>query len=387
MKDRTKLGRQINEWVAAGLIDATTAESIRSFESRKEHRTSLRWPVILALTFGGILLAAGITLFVAAHWGEMSPAARFTLVLLMVAVFHIAAAFVAPRFPALATTFHGLGTICLGAGIYLTAQIFNLHEDWPTGILLWALGAAIGYAALRDWVQATLLALLSPSWLIAEWEFKTYRVAGAEQPLAIGLLLTCLAYLSARAFDEESVPRKAMVWIGGIALLPCAVIAIGFSSGNLTGSYWSLHASFITMFIGWCVAILAPLGLSFVMQGKAATWMLLWAAWSYAITFAAEHMYSDYYHRTMLDTGLLYVLCAGGSVGLAAWGLAERRKERVNLGIAGFAISVLFFYFDNFMAKLDRSASLLLLGAICLAGGYVLEITRRRLMARMEAEP
>ena len=67
--------------------------------------------------------------------------------------------------------------------------------------------------------------------------------------------------------------------------------------------------------------------------------------------------------------------------------MQEKRKERLNLGIVGFAISVLFFYFDSFMDKLGRSASLLLLGALCLAGGYALEVTRRRLMARMETNP
>src|SRR5262249_61469590 len=77
--------------------------------------------------------------------------------------------------------------------------------------------------------------------------------------------------------------------------------------------------------------------------------------------------------------------CALGSVGLVAWGLKERRKERLNLGVAAFAISVLFFYFDSFMDKLSRSASLLVLGTLCIAGGFALETTRRRLVARVEA--
>jgi uncharacterized membrane protein len=68
------------------------------------------------------------------------------------------------------------------------------------------------------------------------------------------------------------------------------------------------------------------------------------------------------------------------------WGLNERRRERVNLGIVAFAISVLFFYFDGFMGKLGRSAGLMVLGALCLAGGYVIEKTRRNLVQRMEAQ-
>jgi hypothetical protein len=43
--------------------------------------------VFLAMTFGGILCAAAITLFVAAHWEQLSPASRLSLVLAMVALF------------------------------------------------------------------------------------------------------------------------------------------------------------------------------------------------------------------------------------------------------------------------------------------------------------
>ena len=47
---------------------------------------------------------------------------------------------------------------------------------------------------------------------------------------------------------------------------------------------------------------------------------------------------------------------------LIAWGLLESRKERVNLGVAGFALTVLAFYFSSVMDKLDRAASLITLG-------------------------
>jgi len=85
-------------------------------------------------------------LFVAAHWDELPPTARFTLVLSMVAVFHLAGALSAEKYSALATTFHGIGTASLGGAIFLSAQIFNLHENWATGVLLWAIGAVVGYA-------------------------------------------------------------------------------------------------------------------------------------------------------------------------------------------------------------------------------------------------
>jgi uncharacterized membrane protein len=77
-------------------------------------------------------------------------------------------------------------------------------------------------------------------------------------------------------------------------------------------------------------------------------------------------------------------MCALGSIGLIAWGLMEARKERINLGVAGFALTVLFFYFSNVMDKLGRSASLIGLGLLFLLGGWLLERTRRQLVARLE---
>ena len=98
---------------------------------------------------------------------------RFGLVLGLVAVFHISAALISKHFPALSTTFHAVGTVCLGAGIFLAGQIFHLQEHWPGGVMLWAFGAWIAWALLRDWVQAGFVAVLMPVWLAGEWSEAT----------------------------------------------------------------------------------------------------------------------------------------------------------------------------------------------------------------------
>ena len=137
----------LERWTGTGLIDASTAHRIRAFEAKREPAPGLRWPVLLALSLGGLLLGAGVLLFVAAHWDALSPAERFGLVLLLVALFHVAGALVAESFPALSSTLHAVGSICLGAGIFLAGQIFNLQEHWPGGVMLWAIGAWVGWAA------------------------------------------------------------------------------------------------------------------------------------------------------------------------------------------------------------------------------------------------
>jgi hypothetical protein len=388
----SQLAARVHGWLSAGIIDSVTADRIIAFESSRERRFSLRWPVFLALLFGAILLAAGVALFVAAHWANLSPTARFTLVLLMVTVFHLAGAVLATRFPALSITLHAIGTATLGAAIFLTAQIFNLHENWATGILLWALGSAVGYLLLRQWPQAAALALLVPTWLVAQWQITTEHRTGGLRQLGFGLLLTSLSYLSARIADQQSTVRRTLVWIGGIHVLSCAGLAIAFAhEDSLAYDRNAPPLSATTLALFWIIAVAAPLLLAWLLRGRAVWMNVLAALWAFALIFAsarARH-YDNVrgYHESLLWILLLYLLCALGSAGLVAWGLHEKRKERINLGIAAFALSVLFFYFDSFMGKLGRSLSLLLLGLICILGGYLLEVTRRRLLARMESAP
>jgi len=87
----------LTRWTDAHLIDEQTAERIRAFEGERAGSSGLRWPVMLALASGALMLAAGVLLFVSAHWDAMSPAMRFSLVLLLVALFHVAGAAVTER--------------------------------------------------------------------------------------------------------------------------------------------------------------------------------------------------------------------------------------------------------------------------------------------------
>src|SRR6266852_4063212 len=219
------LDKQLEHWVSAGVVDASTAARIRTFEESQGSSERLRWPVLLAVALGGVLLCAGVLLFVAAHWDELSPSWRFTLVMFLVAVFPVAGALTEERFPALSTTFYAIGMVCVGAGIFLTAQIFNLQEHWPSGILMWAIGALAGWLLLRHWTQAALLALLVPAWLAGEWEVRTEGFAVSNRLLTEGLLLIAITYMCARTSGEDSAARRALGWIGGIALLPLGVLA------------------------------------------------------------------------------------------------------------------------------------------------------------------
>ncbi len=370
---------QLQKWSKAGLLDEAAVSRIRAYEKERESAGGLRWPTLIAIGLGALMLGAGVLLFVAAHWDGMSPAARFTLLLAMVAAFHVSGAVAAGRFAALSTGLHAVGTASLGAAIFLSGQIFHLEEHWPGGVMLWALGAAVGWALLRDVAQGTLLALLGPAWLASEWIKATERMQGGERVMLEGLLLLAVTYLSALTATRQSAARKALAWIGGLTLIPLAAMAMPSAFGG-----WGHEVP--TKWIAWArvAGLVVPTVLALVFRGRAAWMNVVAAAW---VGVLASIPYTRY-----AESGLMFIYASLGPYiwsGLAclamiAWGLAERRSERINLGVAGFGITVLTFYFSQVMDKLGRSTSLMGLGLLFLLLGWTLERTRRQLVARMK---
>lgn len=113
--------RFLERWTREGLIEPATADLIRAYETKQAKAGGLKWPIILAIALGGLLFAAGILLFVAAHWDTLSPAQRFTLVLALVAIMHIGGAMAALRFGILATALQPRSFVCeIGAAFRIS---------------------------------------------------------------------------------------------------------------------------------------------------------------------------------------------------------------------------------------------------------------------------
>ena len=359
----------LSRWTEAGLIDGATAERIRAFEQAHGGQRRLRWPILIALAFGGLMLGGGVLLFVAAHWDALSPATRFALVLLMVGGLHVGGALIGDRFPAMSATLHTVGTIALGGGIAISGQIFNLDEHWPGGVMMWALGAALAAWILRDTLQIALFAILAPLWLVAEWieAHSVWFTDVSASVLAGGTVALALTYFTAVDGRHRSHTRRALMWTGGLALPPLAV-PLAFAATELWISERWPSAMLLT--IGTVVAVVVPLIVAYALR-RASMWQnALAMAWIAALIFLGQ------LHQSLV----LYAWWALGAVGLVAWGVTEGRTERINMGAAVFAATVLTFYFSEVMDKLGRSASLIGLGLLFLGGGWTLERARRRLV-------
>jgi uncharacterized membrane protein len=359
-------GKWLDRWVEASLVDRDTAEKIRAWEAGRIPPPGLRWPVLIALSLGGLMLAAGVILFVASGWDEISPGARFSLVRAMVAAFHLGGAAATGRFEPLAVTLHAIGTAALGAGIFLTAQIFNLEEHWPSGFLLWAIGAWIGWRLRRDWPQAALAALLTYFWLAGEWIVAMESRRWDARPLAAGLVLLALAFVSAVAPGSRSVMRWSLVWVGVAMTIPAAVAVVAAANQRVAAS-----GDGVIVAATWALALALPVVLSWLLARRGGLVVLAYVPWA-----VLPSVFAQWKWTLAVDAWE-----ALGALGLIVWGVRDSRPERINLGFAGFALSVLAFYFSNVMDRMGRSASLVGLGLLFLAGGWALEKSRRRILA------
>jgi uncharacterized membrane protein len=125
---------------------------------------------------------------------------------------------------------------------------------------------------------------------------------------------------------------------------------------------------------GLLLAFALPLLAAWFLRGKAIVWNVAFALWIFLVGFLGN--------SSTLEVMTKYLACALAAMALVLWGLQEQRRERINLGVAGFAITIIVFYFSSVMGKVGRSASLVGFGLLFLIGGWQLERLRRKLVAR-----
>jgi uncharacterized membrane protein len=368
----------LQRWINAGVLDAKVAELIRAFEASRARPAGLRWQVLLALIFGALLLAAGVTLFVAAHWYELSPIARFTVVMAMLIVLHIGGLVARPRFDRLAIALHGVGTVAAGAAIALVGQIFNIQEHWPAAVLLWALCACAGWALLGDQVQQTMSLLLIPAWIICEWSTRTDGYRGSDVLMVRMVAVFAAVYLTAFLGEKKRLVSAVLFAAGSIGLVVGTALLTDYSSLWFQWEKAGQMPLDLLIFMWLCIAIL-PLLVAWRFNRPS----LLPVAVVLLVSIVLPHLYGT--ERVFPIPALAaHALVALGAAFLAWWGVQQRSRAIINYGVVCFALAILWFYFSNVMGKLGRSFSLMLLGALFLGGGWVLEKTRRRLVRHIE---
>ena len=140
---------------------------------------------------------------------------------------------------------------------------------------------------------------------------------------------------------------------------------------------WMRPGSSSQFAVAWGIALAVPLAAAVVLRKREAWLNAAGALW--AIVLVNVYVLQ----RARI---LIYPWLAIGCLGLAFWGVRERRAALVNFAAAGFALTVMVFYFETVMTKMGRAASLIGLGALFLVGGYLIERLRRRMVGNLKGE-
>jgi hypothetical protein len=343
--------------------------------------------VIVVLILGAILLACGVALFVSAHWDQIGPGARFAVVLGMVSLFHLGGSWARKRFRVLSTALHAVGTLSTGAAIALVGQIFNIQEHWPAAVLMWTLAALAGWILLHDEAQQTLTLLLFPAWLLSEFSYFAEGHIGENVYAGRFLIAWAVLYLTFFLGSKRRIVQGILFAVAAIASVVGVVVLL--EGWHSWGDQTYLPLGIRTW--GWVFIAVLPLLFAVFKFFKSVIPVVVAISFSIALPWCQRIWTDTYnyydgnyytYHRTSPNL-VAHALVAAFAVFIIWWGVRQVSQALVNLGIVGFAATVGWFYFSDIMDKFGRSLGLIGLGVLFLAGGWVLERTRRKLVAGM----
>ena len=378
----------LNRWQSAGVLDAETAARIRALESEtrpktaraalagndrphpRRHPAGLRRGPLRLCALGRArprrALRAG-----AGHGGRLPPRRRLR----------------ALQLPSLSTALHAVGTLSAGPAIALVGQIFNIQEHWPTAVLVWAVAALSGWILLQDEAQQTLTLFLVPAWIVSELSYSS-ATTSATASISAACSLSGPSSTSPSSSARRRKPCREFSSPPASSPLspaPSSCSPTGPRFSPRKPSFHSARASGRGLPSPHCRCSSPPSTATKARPHRRRASCTRWPCRGVTAPGPKLHLpISDQHlrpHRAQSSRLTRWWLRSRSSSARGACAWASRAL--VNFGIAGFAAAVGWFYFSDVFTELGRSLGLIGLGVLFLAGGWALEKTRRRILARM----
>jgi uncharacterized membrane protein len=415
---------EADRWVREGLISPAQRDAILGLYPGDGAGGRDRTILIFTL-LGSLLVGAGVVLFFAANWPALPAAVKVGAIMAAVVGAYGAGYYLQygrSDYPRLGQALIFLGSLFYGAGIWLVAQIFHLDTHFPTGFLLWGLGALpVVFATGSVWVLylATLVLVI---WTSAEQNLtpQTYNLffpvlmGGAVLPLArrsrtslaeagalfgiflwfMAVALTHLASGNYATPQPSILARSALLY--GAAVLTAGLAGLGEERAYLgLGGVMALAGTYLLTF-NWRLAGDVPsllagsafqtAGIAVIVAALAALGWIGWRRGASRLDLAAVTLVpvvaalSAHLAAPVPRMVTANVLLFAGTVGFIVLGVRRRNQTVVNLGLAVFIVHMLTRYFDLFFSAMNRSLFFVVGGVLLLGGGWLLERNRRRWM-------
>ncbi len=351
------LDKKLNAWIAAGLIDAATAERIRAHEVQDE-KPFVLWAIA---GLGLLALALGIMSLVAAHWDEIADGLKLGVHLLLTGA-ATAAVWLGcgrgNRWLADGAIFV-LGAVVL-AGIALQSQIYQLTGPLWQALLMWlvlmtpvALLAGSTRLSAYGW---SLMAMTSLAAVATDMRDDQYGLVVQGFAMAGPAMLIAMSFL--RAVGRGVEFRVGMREIGFIGLLGGASIAHFGWADSVDAS--TAHDMLLRLILPAVAALVAwQLG---VRSGETPRAMLLPLTMiptvAGALALALPHP----------DSWMSRFV--GALIFATMWGLVARAaslcgwRTLFGIAIAAIAIRIFIVYFELFGTLATTGAGLIVAGLL-----------------------
>lgn len=230
---------EIDRWTSDGVITPEQASRLRALYPDTEK--SVSWGLIVFSGLGAVVVGLGVILLLAYNWSEIPKFGKLSLIFGSIAAAHGVGLWLrwgrTPRLE-LGEALSLLGSMLFGAGIWLVAQVYNIDEHFPTGFLMWGVGALALAWAFESVPQAILATVVLTIWGCTEF-------FGFNQPADIAsvLLLVGVAPL---------VWRRQSALLAAVLLAALYILIIAYAGfWNGSGGAFTAALSLSTLLIAF----------------------------------------------------------------------------------------------------------------------------------------
>ncbi|AUX10667.1 hypothetical protein AArcSl_3058 [Halalkaliarchaeum desulfuricum] len=395
--DPEDLRGEIVDWVEEGLISPDQARRILDRygvdppEPLQEPSGADRSRTVTAIALmGGLLVAAGIGLYVATAWDDIPRLLRAAILLVVpVAGFVGALRLVARTRPRVGHGIWFASAAFVGVTVFLLSDLYTLEVESAWLFLVWA-GVAVAAGHAYPSRPTTALGLLVSGALVVD----VADSLGVDPVFPVGALGVFLFVVGASRLEPsvivgnaESSDVAAIYRLVGFGFAVLGVLAIAASSS--VGSFPDPGGTLAALLLA--VAAVATVGFGGLLfeadtspsspRGTAAFW-----AAGVLVVLGIGTVFVQYADAVPELAGVFatHALSLAVLVGGVVVGYRTDARGIVNVVALAFLLQLLFFLEATITGVLPQSLALVIAGIVLLAAAFGLERGRRRLFARME---
>jgi len=379
---------------AAGLITGEQRDRIIAHFGLKDEGS--KFLVIISFV-GAVLIAAGITLLISAHWNDIPRGVKIATCLALMLGAHGGGWWlreVQGVYRKTGEALQFIGSALFLANIALVGQIYHLESRTPDAFLLWLAGIAALPWLLRSRAQLVLVLAAFCTWFGCEINERDSLIClgNDSQILAyslLGLIFLGAGYWLRRTAFANFASTLEKTGVFGLLLFAYPLTWAGFMSWGHDNSNvcpWLLPALA-------AAAILATVSGVRNLPALNLQWRRTWggalaaaAGLLFATFLAPQRGYYWVAHMDAVNTIATIALFAFCLLQIQV-GLQQRSRFLVNLGVVFIGLDMISAYFGLFGTMALTGAMFVVTGVFLILFGVFLEKKRRNFMRQIKTTP